>query len=211
MYELVLREMKRGILIAIEGIDGSGKSTQSELLFKALKEIGYDVVLSHEPTKSEIGEKIRSKLKNENVSAQEVYELFVRDRISHVANKIRPALNSGKIVIVDRYFISTIAYQGASGIPIHKILSDHAVFAPMPDLVIILDIPVEIAIKRLFNKRKDSFEKNVDFLCKVREIYLSMKKILNTNIVIIDATRSIEEVHKEILKHVLSLISSKGG
>ncbi len=206
-----MRKVKRGVLIAIEGIDGSGKTTQCLLLYDALRKKNCDVLLSHEPTEGKIGEKIRNLLKkNSDIKSQEVYELFVRDRMEHVNEKIEPALKEGKIVIIDRYFISTIAYQGASGIPIAKIINNHEKFAPMPDLVIILDIPVDEAIKRLSNKRKDLFEKNIDFLQKVREIYLNMKKFLNTNIIIIDASRSIMDVHKEILYYVMNFIEKRG-
>jgi len=202
---------QRGFLIAIEGIDGSGKTTQSKLLLDALSKKGFKTLLSHEPTEGKFGEEIRKKLRCNDVSPEEAYELFVKDRKEHVKNKIKPALNSGKIVIVDRYFISTIAYQGAAGIPINKIIKDHKQFAPFPDLVVILDLPVEEAIKRLSNKRKDSFENNIDFLRKVREIYLNMKKILKTNIIIIDALRPVEDIHKDILEHVLKLIKKRNG
>ncbi len=197
---------KKGILIAIEGIDGSGKTTQSKLLFKALKERGYNVVLSHEPTEGRFGREIREKLRRNHIAPEKAYELFVMDRKEHIENKIKPALDNGAIVIIDRYFISTIAYQGAAGVSISKILEDHKQFAPIPDLVIILDIPVEEADKRLSNKSKDLFENNMNYLRKVREIYLNMKNFLNTNIIIINALRPVEEIHKEILNHVLKII-----
>lgn len=208
---LKMPRARKGFLIVIEGIDGSGKTTQSKLLFDALSKKGFKISLSHEPTEGKFGKEIRKRIMHNDSARNELYELFIKDRKDHVKNKINPALNSGEIVIIDRYFISTIAYQGAAGIPINKIIRDHEQFAPMPDLIVILDLPVEEAIKRLSNKRRDSFENNINFLRKVREIYLNMKKILKANIIIIDALRPIEEIHKDILEHVLKLIKNKSG
>jgi len=200
---------RKGILIAIEGIDGSGKTTQSKLLYEALVKMGFPTVLSHEPTEGPFGEEIRKKLSTSGLSPEEAYDLFVRDRKEHVNKKIIPSLEAGKIVIVDRYFISTIAYQGAGGISLNKIIADHEKFAPIPDLVIILDIPVDEAIKRLTNKNRDSFERNRSFLQEVRRIYLNIGKLLKTKVIIIDARKNVNEIHKEILFHVLELIKER--
>jgi len=185
------------MLIVIEGIDGSGKSTQAKILFDKLSKMGCKVALLAEPTNSIYGIKIREKLASGEYTAEELYELFVKDRELNAAN-IRRLLSRGYIVILDRYYISTIAYQGAQGIPIERILRDHKNF-PQPDIVIILDIDPGKALNRL-KKKKDTFETQ-RFLEKVRAIYLEVPRILvhlNSLIKVVDADRNPIEVSEEI-------------
>ena len=194
-------------LIVIEGIDGSGKTTQAKLLFKKLVRRNYRVALLAEPTNSLYGIEIRKKLMTGNYTAEELYQLFVKDRILN-ANRIRKLMKLGYVVILDRYYMSTIAYQGAQGIPIDKILRDH-INVPKPDIIIILDIDPRKALNRL--KRKDTFEK-IDFLERVRKIYLEIPKILSRygiTIKIIDADRDPEKISREILAVVCSKIHCK--
>ena len=116
-------------------------------------------------------------------------------------------------MIIDRYFLSTIAYQGASGIPIERIIKDHQKYnVPIPDLVFILDIPVKEAIKRLSESGKviDSFEKKEEFLRKVREIYMNLNNYISCSIIILNATRDVEKIHNEIVNHVTKLLREKG-
>lgn len=192
------------MLIVIEGIDGSGKTTQATLLYDALKRRGYKVMLLSEPTESIYGEKIRQKLRDGDYTPNELYELFVKDR-KHHAKKIESLLNSNTIIIMDRYYISTIAYQGAQGIPISRILNDHENM-PQPDIIIILDVDPETALKRL-GRKKDTFERK-HFLEEVRARYLKIPSILRTvlptsKVFIIDANRPIESIHREILGLIL--------
>lgn len=202
---------KKGVLIAIEGIDGSGKTTQSEMLFNSLRLLSLPAILLHEPTTGYYGRIIREKLAKEHINPEEAYFLFVMDRREHVRQKILPALKDGKIVIIDRYFISTIAYQGAGGISIERIISDHRTFAPIPDLIIILDISIDTALRRLKAKRnRDMFEKNKDFLERVRNIYLRIKNLLSTKVIVINAEKDPKEIHIEILKHVCRLLKERG-
>lgn len=185
------------MLIVIEGIDGSGKSTQAKILFDRLSKMSCKVALLAEPTNSIYGIKIREKLASGEYTAEELYELFVKDRELNAAN-IRRLLSRGYIVILDRYYISTIAYQGAQGIPIERILRDHKNF-PQPDIVIILDIDPGKALNRL-KKKKDTFETQ-RFLEKVRAIYLEVPRILahlNSLIKVVDADRNPIEVSEEI-------------
>ena len=193
------------LFIVIEGIDGSGKTTQAKMLFKKLIRRGYRVALLAEPTGSVYGRKIREKLREGNYTAEELYELFVKDRMLNAKN-IQSLLRWGYIVILDRYYISTIAYQGAQGIPIDRILNDHKNL-PQPDIIIILDIDPVTALGRL--KNKDTFETR-EFLERVREIYLRIPEILKNfdgQIEVINADRDPEAVGEDIWKMVRDRIS----
>lgn len=207
---------KCGILISFEGIDGCGKTTQAVLLKEALEKMGFDVIILKEPTNGFYGSKIREILTKSKTSAfntsQEVYKLFILDRKENVEKRILPALKEGKIVIMDRYFISTIAYQGAAGIPISQIVKDNMKF-PIPDVIFILDIPINEAVERLRTGRRnlDTFEINKEFLEKVRELYLKMPEVLkNADVIIIDGKKEINEIHDEIMKKVKEILAKKG-
>jgi len=193
------------MLIVIEGIDGSGKTTQAKLLYEALKDRGYKVALLYEPTDSKYGLLIREKLKTGDYTPLELYELFLKDREIN-AVRIRKLMSENMIVILDRYYISTIAYQGAQGIPISKIIRDHAKM-PRPDIIFILDMEPEYALMRIGSR--DTFEK-VDFLRRVRDLYLRVPEILEdicSDIYIIDAMGRPEQIHEEILGIVLRKLS----
>ncbi|MHA1589264.1 MAG: dTMP kinase [Candidatus Njordarchaeales archaeon] len=200
-----------GTLIVLEGIDGSGKSTQAKLLYDWLIKEGYKAVLLREPTNGKYGRILREKLKSGKLPPDEAYRLFLLDRIEDVQTNIIPALKKGYVVVIDRYFISTIAYQGASGIPIDKIISDHKKYGvPIPDIVFVLDIPADEAINRLKRLKRnfDSFEKK-DFLEKVRKIYLNVGRYIPTLVIIVDATRNVKEVHELIINHVSRFLSGE--
>jgi len=186
------------MLIAVEGIDGSGKTTVVRFLIEELRKRGYDVVAFKEPTDSEYGRRIRQILKERKVSPEEELKLFIKDREFNVRNNILPALKSGKIVIMDRYYYSTIAYQGALGLDVEMIRKLNEQF-PKPDLVIILDVSPETALKRIKAKRRPDRFEDLEYLRKVREIFLSLKN----NVVVVDAERNIEDVKRDVLKVVL--------
>ncbi len=191
------------MLIAFEGIDGAGKTTIVNFLKDELKKRGYNVVTFKEPTDSEWGRKIRQAFKDRSLKPEDELELFLKDREWNVKRNILPSLKAGKIVIMDRYYYSTIAYQGARGIDIERIRKLNEKF-PKPDLVIILDIKPETAIRRI-RRRGDvpnRFE-DLEYLKRVREIFLSLKN----NIVVVNAERPIEEVKREVLDIVLKHIS----
>jgi len=200
----------KGKLICIEGIDGSGKTTQVNLLAKALRGRGYDVVILREPTDGVYGRKIRKMIEEGKTDPEELFKLFLKDRKENIEKNILPALKNGKIVIMDRYYISTLVYQSEVGI--ERILEAHEkISAPKPDLVIILDIPVDEALRRLKVKSCDSFERR-EILEKHRKQYEKIAKYLREkekmNVVIIDATGSEEEVHKKVLREVLEVIKN---
>ncbi|MEJ5330677.1 MAG: dTMP kinase [Desulfobaccales bacterium] len=142
--------MGRGFFIVLEGIDGSGKTTQAWLLAEALRLKGYEVVLTREPSDGPLGRWLRRYLAASPRRLSPELELawFLADRCEHVANLIRPALEQGKIVISDRYYYSSAAYQGARGLDPEAIIVLNEAFAPRPDLVFLLELPVAEALRR---------------------------------------------------------------
>ena len=145
------RALTKGILIVIEGIDGAGKSTQARMLYNDLYRRNISAVFSREPTDSEYGQKIRAMAQKgrESIRPEEEYRLFIDDRKVHVNNLINPALKAGKVVILDRYFFSTIAYQGALGLDPEKIRAENEAFCPLPNAAFLIDIPTKIGIDRI--------------------------------------------------------------
>ncbi len=195
---------REGILIVFEGTDGTGKSTQLKLLAQALKVKGLDVISSFEPTNGEYGQKIRALYSNrKKTSLEDELELFLADRKEHVETLINPALSSGKIVLLDRYFLSTVAYQGAAGLDPAVILKKNA-FAPVPDLAVLFQAPIQTGITRITENRGDTlndFEKE-EYLRKVK---IQFEQLDLPCIKRVDADRSIEEIHQDVLHLVQSL------
>lgn len=197
--------MKSGKLIIFEGTDGAGKSTQVKLLADYLKAKGINTVATFEPTDGPIGQRIRSLYTNrEQVTKAEELELFLADRKEHVDNLINPSIAQGKVVLCDRYYFSTAAYQGALGFDVDEILERNN-FAPEPDLVLLFDLPVQLGRERIQKNRGEAtndFEKE-EMLTKVSNIF---KQLDFPYIKRIDASKSIEEIHKNILLHVNFLL-----
>ena len=146
--------MGKGCLITFEGGEGSGKSTQIELLYKKLNKIGYEVVLTREPGGTKIGKKIRELLlnsDNKNMDFKTEILLYAADRAQDIKENIKPALKAGKIVLADRYVDSTIIYQGyGRQLDVDRIrkINEWVIRNFWPDLTIILDIEVEKGLKR---------------------------------------------------------------
>lgn len=197
--------MERGFLIVIEGIDGAGKSTQAERLMNRLKERGFDAVYFREPSGSRWGRKIKKKaLSPDSITPEEELELFQKDRKENVENNLKPALEGNKIVVLDRYYFSTIAYQGAKGIDEERIKRMNEEFAVEPDLVFILDIDPQEGLDRIKNrKKKDRLFERADYLARVRQIFRGFrgKKFIH-----IDARMPKEAISARIEKTVLRLI-----
>ena len=199
--------MQKGILIVFEGIDGSGKSTQAEILMKMLQKKGFDVVYFQEPSKGKWGRKIKKKaLHPDSLAPEEELDLFQKDRKENVEKNLKPALEKKRVVILDRYYYSTIAYQGAKGIEEKRIRKMNEEFAVQPDLVFILDIDPQKGLERIESRKKKYrlFERE-EYLVKVREIFKSLK---GKNFIHINALKSKEEISKEIEEIVLRKLRS---
>ena len=161
---------KRGAFICLEGLDGSGKTTQAKMLAEKLK-AGYNAVYTAEPSRGKIGTFIRKHClygEKRLPSAVEAL-LFAADRMEHVATEILPAVEQGRLVISDRYLYSSIAYQGAAGLSIEWIETINE-YALKPDLAVFIDVDPKTAMKRL--KPNKSVMENLETQQKVREIYL---------------------------------------
>jgi dTMP kinase len=209
----------KGIFITFEGIDGSGKTTQIELLNSFLKQSGFDVVLTREPGGTDIGDKIRNILldsKNIQMSYRAETLLFLASRAELVSKVIQPSLNQRKIVICDRFFDSTIAYQGiARQLGAEKIL-DMSLWATeniIPDLTFLLSIDVWECENRIKNgkKKKDRIEKEeIDFKSKIQEGYMQLAGKNKKRFVIVDGCLDIESVFAMVKTNTLRVLKSKG-
>ena len=169
--KIFLEFVRKGKLIVVEGIDGAGKTTFCEALYKRLLDMGKKVVLSHEPTNGPYGKKIKEMLLQRNLNGKELLKYFYLDRKWHVENIILPALEEGKVVLLDRYYLSTVAYQGAQGEDPEEILRENEKIAILPDLVIFLDIEPELALERVSKRGVKSYFEKVEFLQKVKALY----------------------------------------
>jgi dTMP kinase len=187
-----------GLFIVIEGIDGTGKSTQARRLGEWFVSQGREVLLSREPTDGPWGKKLRESAATGRLSPEDELQYFLNDRRQHVEEKIIPALAEGKVVILDRYYFSTMAYQGARGFDPAEIRRLNEEFAPVPDLLLILDLDVDTAHQRI-GHRGDStneFEKK-ESLERCREIFLSLKD--EPFVRVVDSAGSLEDVSTRIL------------
>ncbi|MCJ7581951.1 MAG: dTMP kinase [Candidatus Aminicenantes bacterium] len=199
--------MKKGILIVFEGIDGSGKSTQVQILQKILLDKDLDVVILSEPSLSPWGQKIRKKASlPDSLTPEEELDLFVKDRKDNVQKNLKPALAKKKIILLDRYYFSTIAYQGAKGIDVERIRRINEQFAIPPDLVFILDVEAEKGLNRIQDrKNKDLLFERQDFLVEVRKIF---KSFLGDNIFHINSDNTPKEISDQISSIVLNYINT---
>lgn len=196
--------MKKGLFITFEGADGCGKTTQMKLLAEYFERNGTEVVLTREPGGKGLGEKVREILLNYDGEVSDRCEsfLFLADRAQNIDIIVNPAVNSGKIVLCDRHIDSTVAYQGyGRGLDIERInmLNNLATNEKKPDLTLVFDIDVETSMKRV-GKEKDRMESaGKEFHNRVRQGYLELAKQEPERIKVIDATKSIEEIHKEVI------------
>lgn len=186
----------KGKLIVIEGIDGSGKSTSAKNLAEKLNSINIKTIYTFEPTHSHYGAKLRDGMLSEDLDAEEELLLFVKDRKEHIEYMIKPALEEGYFIILDRYFYSSIAYQGAKGIDINRIINMHKDFIIKPDIVFIFHLPIDIALNRIISKRgiADRFE-NETYLKKVDKIFHSFNEPF---IYHIDTNKDIKIINDEL-------------
>lgn len=187
------------MFIVFEGIDGAGKGTQAKMLAFWLRKKGYEVFLTKEPTNGEVGKLIKKILKKDEINPRSIALLFAADRAEHV-DRIKKELDMGKIVLSERYLLSSLAYQGASGLELEWIYEINK-FAIKPDLTIYLDIPPEVGLKRIKTRDLREFFERVEFLVKVREIYHTLIN-KEENIIVIDATKDIGDIQREIRRRL---------
>lgn len=199
-----MKREDKGTLIAFEGIDGAGKTTQVELLAAFLDSIGEPFIRSKEPTDGVWGQKIRRSAAEGRMSLDEELHAFIEDRKQHLEQKILPALAAGQVVILDRYFYSTIAYQGSRGGDVDAIAARMRELAPTPDAVVLLDAAPEIGLTRIFEGRGETpnaFE-HIDNLRAVRRAFLHLAQH-DLAITVIDGTPSLKHVQGKIMSLLL--------
>jgi dTMP kinase len=187
-----------GSLIAVEGIDGAGKTTIARHIYGFLTNHGCRCALFKEPSDSVYGKIIR----NINVQIDPDLELvlFLKDREIDVRERILPALRKGLIVIMDRYYYSNVAYQSARGLNAKQIKKLNEKIAPKPDLVILLDLSASTALERIKRRKQRSVFEELEFLELVRRKFL---EIADEKTVIIDAERELDIVKREVEQIVL--------
>ncbi|MCF7912277.1 MAG: dTMP kinase [Candidatus Cloacimonetes bacterium] len=205
----------KGLFITFEGIEGCGKSTQSEMLRDYFASIGREVILTREPGGTDISERVRDLLLDprykEMLPETEVL-LYAASRSQHTGEKILPAIESGKVVISDRYYDSTIAYQGAARqieASAIKFLCEFAAFKKEPDLTFLIDIDVETGLGRIKPEAADRLEQeSLDFHRQVRQGFLDLAAKYK-RIVIINGQNTIAEISGTILEKVKEYIKAR--
>jgi dTMP kinase len=186
-----------GFLIAIEGIDGAGKTTLAHHVQEKLQARHFAVLRTREPTSGHWGQMLRDSALTGRLSLEEELEAFINDRREHVDKVIIPELEAGKVVIVDRYYFSTMAYQGARGIDPDEIRRRNEVFAPEPDLLVILDLEPKTGLERIRTRgdRATHFEKTRT-LARAREIFRAIQK---PYLYRVDASQPVETICDSVL------------
>ena len=186
--------MRGGLLIAVEGIDGSGKTTQAKRLVRWLRERGVSAQYTREPTDGQIGRILKAMALRRRVNPYLEALLFAADRLQHLERTIEPLLSKGYVVVSDRYLHSSLAYQAATtGDPEWvRELNKHV---RRPDLALLLDVRPQIGLRRIRRKRRSRFEQ-VELLEKIRENYLRM--VERGELLLVDASRDAETVSETI-------------
>lgn len=207
----------RGVLITFEGVEGSGKSTQAQLLAQYLKEKGREVIFSREPGGTEIGERIRNILLDPDcrqMDARTELFLYLASRNQHVREKILPALRAGKVVILDRFADSSVAYQGFGrelGERFVARLNKLATRGLKPDITFLVDVPVVVGYQRKEKGKLDRMEQEeVKFHERVRNGYLRLARRAPGRIKVVAGEREPMEIQKEIRLLVDRMLERKG-
>jgi dTMP kinase len=201
-------DLSASVFIAVEGIDGAGKTTQVRLLKEAFEGKGEIPVVSKEPTDGPWGRLIKESASRGRLSPEQELDAFLHDRSEHVDTLVRPALEQGKIVILDRYFYSTIAYQGARGLDAAELKKLMESRFPIPDAVFIIDVDPSVGIHRIANSRGERPNKFEDLenLARARSIFKGM-----TGDVIhhVDGSAPVEAVHAQIMELLTKLTARR--
>lgn len=211
--------MKRGLFIVLEGIDGSGTTTQTNLLYYYIKNLPnhQNIIQTHEPWENKEIQRMLKKDKNPYSNAEKITELYINNRENHQRELIKPSLGIGGIVLCDRYHLSTFAYQGVQGISVNEIKRMHNTKEIInPDLTLFLDINLKTAKKRISKREKqlEKFERKKRFTKKLIKKYNNLVDIAQENenflgrIIRINGNQSVMKVAKDIQKEFNSLYDS---
>ncbi len=207
--------MKRGILIVFEGLDGCGKSTQLARAAEVLRAAGQEVVVTREPTDGPWGRRIRAMAKKaEPVAPETELEWFFEDRREHMRDMVEPAMAAGKVVLSDRSYISTVAYQGARGLDPAKILAESEAQFVRPDRVLIFEVSPTVGLARVAargGEQEPAFE-NLEFQEKVAGIFAQLETLLGVEgLVRIDADRREEAIEQDVRRAIESCLAEASG
>ncbi|TWT79931.1 Thymidylate kinase [Planctomycetes bacterium CA13] len=197
-----------GIFIVVDGIDGAGKSTQVDRFREQFELAGRETIASKEPTDGPWGRRIRDSAVTGRMSLEDELSAFIEDRREHVAGLIRPSVAAGKIVIVDRYFYSTVAYQGLRGADTDELLKKMRAEFPIPDVTLFFDLPVPVALKRISENRGDTpneFEHEAA-LRQIRDLFDHMANVC-PEVEKIDCSSDPDEVTQAIARTLLRRLS----
>jgi len=201
-------KLRKGILVVLEGIDGSGKTTQARSLLRRLRSRGWEAVFFREPTRGQWGREIKRKAARDgSLTPEEELDLFIKDRRENVEKNLKPALRKGKVVVLDRYYFSTIAYQGAKGIDPGRIRQLNEAFVARPDVVVVLDVDAGAGLARIAGRKiRDELFEREDYLAKVREIFLGLR---GRNILHLDGRGDRRAIGRAIWKRVEKLLPAR--
>ncbi len=207
----------RGVLITFEGVEGSGKSTQAERLLKRLTALGFDCLLSREPGGTEIGEAIRRILldpAHKAMDGRTELFLYLASRNQHVREKVLPALEAGRVVILDRFADSSAAYQGYGrelGEKLVSRLNKLATAALRPQLSVLVDVAVKVGQLRKQADALDRLEREqVQFHERVREGYLYLARRAPGRFKVVDGSLPPDELEEKVFRHVREMLKRKG-
>jgi len=209
--------MKKGLLISIEGLDGSGKTTQIEMLKKHLENLGEKVIVLREPGGTNIGEQIRTiLLDHKNTEMNDVAEMFLyaASRAQLFSQIIKPNLESGIIIICDRFIDSSIVYQGyGRGLDVDDVIKANltAIQNRLPDITLFIDINAMTSLERRMNASKaDRLEREaIQFHERVYEGYIKLSKIFKDRIIIINGEGKIKDISNQMIKEVDNLLKRR--
>lgn len=192
-----------GLLIAIDGIDGAGKTTLARALAAQLTEYGLTVRTSKEPTDGPFGMRLRATAATGRLAPEAELDLLEADRAEHVAQLVSPAIAAGEVVILDRYYFSTVAYQTSGALSRESLLERSEAIAPRPDVTLILDLPVDAALERIAGRgdAANAFER-ADTLARCRELFAWAAEV-TPGAHLVDATNTAEAVLRIALGRVI--------
>jgi len=191
-----------GIFVSVEGIDGSGKTTQVKHVYQYLLDKGYKIKITQEPTREKLGLLLREYLRNEKSDPHVDALLFAADRLEHYHNEIKPALKEGYIVVTDRYAISSFVYQSSQGVPVEWIQEVNKM-SPMPDMGFYLSIDVQTALERLNRENRNVIEK-FENKPHIENIKMKYESFLGPKFVKVDGNRDLAVITEDLSNLIIA-------